>query len=57
MLKCKVLPRCLAIAEVGNKGEDEVWQPRCEQWRKVRLDGKGGRNCLKHDVAETERQS
>ena len=51
MLNVNFLPRCLAVAEVGYDGEEEVWKPRCQDRREIGLDGEGGRNRLEHDVS------
>jgi len=57
MLNVNFLPRCLAVAEVGYDGEEEVWKPCCQDRREIGLDGEGGGNRLEHDVAETQRKT
>ena len=52
-----LLIRCLAVAEIGHEGEEDVWHPcRYDGW-KAGVDGEGGRHGLQHDVGEAENQT
>ena len=48
---------CLAVAEVGYDGEDDVGHPCCQYRRGTSVDGKGGRDGLQHYIDEAEYES
>ena len=47
----------MSIAVVCYKCKDNVWNPRCQYWWRVGINGKGGADCLQHNISKTQCQS